>query len=182
VKLIKENYDYYTQRNNEVDPLISCQVTAMVQALDLAGFAFPPLGEFKQPEDALRDFIKRQGGNPEVHATLSRYTNEWLGRRVTGFSTETKLTDIKADIDNGLPVVLSGSFPGYPAPRKQPLGHIVTMIGYGEEGVTIIDPYGNTLDDWKGSGRRVVLSWERFQSWIKPCAGMDIKWAHRFFR
>ena len=56
------------------------------------------------------------------------------------------------------------------------------MIGYGEEGVTIIDPYGDTLNDWKGSGRRVILSWERFHQWIKPCGAMDRKWAHRFYR
>jgi hypothetical protein len=182
MKLIKQNYDYYSQRNNEIDPLISCQVTAMVQALDLIGVVFPPLEKFKQPEDALRNFIKRQSGNPEVHNTLSKYTNMWVGRHITGFSMETKLSDIKSDIDNGLPVVLSGSFPGYPTPRKQPLGHIVTMIGYGEEGVVIIDPYGNTLDDWKGSGRWVILSWERFQYWIKPCAVTDKKWAHRFYQ
>jgi hypothetical protein len=180
MKLVREGWDYYSQRNNEIDPLISCQVTAMIQALDMLGRTFPK-GEHQQPEDNLRAFLKSKGINPEAHYELSRGVNDWIGERATIFSTEVSVAVLKKEINEGRPAVLSGTFPGCPAKRPKPLGHIVTLAGYGEEGADIIDPYGDTLNDWKGSGKKVLLDWKRFNDWIKPAGNEKYKWAHLFF-
>lgn len=175
--------DYYQQRNNELRPGASCNTTSMVQALSILGFDFPKSEKYKQPEDALTAFILEKGGNPEAHADLSRFTNQWIGKDVTKFSTSLSIDFILSEIKNGRPVVLSGTFPGYPAPMKAPYGHIVTLAGYDDEnksGIIIDDPYGNTLDNWKGSGKEVFLSWEQFISWFKPCGNASVKWGHTF--
>ena len=50
---------YYTQRNNQLKPNGACNVTAMIAALLAAGYAVEQLAteRFRQPEDALMDFI-----------------------------------------------------------------------------------------------------------------------------
>ena len=50
---------YYTQRNNQLKPGSACNVTAMIAALLAAGYAVEQLAteKFRQPEDALMDFI-----------------------------------------------------------------------------------------------------------------------------
>lgn len=50
-------HDYYSQRNNKIDPGISCQVTAMVAALDDCHISFPKDMQYGQQEDSLRNFI-----------------------------------------------------------------------------------------------------------------------------
>jgi hypothetical protein len=177
--IIDRNTPYFSRRDNELDPAVSCQCTAMVQALSILGYQFPE-GSRSRPEDNLRSFIKGRGCDPEIHATLSKMTNLWMGRTVTHFSTDVLVADIFYNIDAGLPVVLSGSFPGFPTVRKTPPGRIVTLAGYDNGGVVIMDPYGNTLDDWKGSGRQVVLSMEQFTAWFKPCNNARAKRAHLF--
>jgi hypothetical protein len=162
----------------------------MVMALDYLGYQFPK-GEFDQPEDNLRKFIETHGKNPEVHAELSEYTNKWMNREVTRFSTARKISDILAEILAGRPVVISGTFPGYPTKMPNPLGHIVCMVGaewLGNDWIgppdTIIwdDPYGNTLDDWKGSGNDIKVDFTTFIEWIKPVGDPLIKWGHFFFK
>jgi hypothetical protein len=84
MKPVKQDRDYYSRRNNEIDPLISCRVTAMIQALDIPGYQFPE-GKHGQPEDNLRALLKNKGINPEAHYELSRGVNEWTGKKVTIF-------------------------------------------------------------------------------------------------
>jgi hypothetical protein len=180
----------YSQRNNVVKPLESCNVTSMVMALDYLGYHFPK-GECEQPEDNLRKFIEGHGKNPEVHAELSEYTNRWMGREVTEFSTTRKINDILAELLSGRPVVISGTFSGYPTKKVKPLGHIVCMVGAewpGNDWVgppdSIIwdDPYGNTLNDWKGSGNDVKVDFKTFIEWIKPVDNVSVKWGHFFIK
>ena len=116
MKLVKPDWDYYSQRNNEIDHLISCNVTDMIQALDILCYLFPN-GEHKQPEDNLRAFLKRKGINPENHYDLSKGVNIWMERAVTHFHTTISVKELKYNIDEGRPVVLSGTFPGYPTKR-----------------------------------------------------------------
>lgn len=52
------NKENYSQRNNEIDPLNGCNVTAIVQALDYRGWKLPShFNGFKQPEDDLHYFM-----------------------------------------------------------------------------------------------------------------------------
>jgi hypothetical protein len=180
----------FSQRNNLIKPLESCNVTSMVMALDYLGYQFPK-EEYEQPEDNLRKFIENYGKNPEVHAELSEYTNRWMNREVTRFSTNRKISDILAELLAGRPVVISGTFPGYPTRRGKPLGHIVCLVGaewFGNDWIgppdSIIwdDPYGNTLNDWKGTGNDVKADFKTFIEWIKPVGDPLIKWGHFFYK
>ncbi len=183
---ISAGKDNFSQRNNEVKPLESCNVTSMVMALSYMGYAFPP-GPYQQPEDNLYTFIKQNGRNPEVHAELSDMTNKWMNKNVTKFSTAFLISNILSELKGGRPVVLSGTFPGYPAPKKTPLGHIVCLVGMDITGTVPDhfiwdDPYGNTLNDWQGSGNDIKVSYAQFINWIKPVGNTSLKWAHTFMR
>jgi uncharacterized protein YvpB len=185
----------YSQRNNAVKPLSSCNVTSMVMALDYMGYAFPK-GNYEQPEDNLRFFIEENGGNPENHYALSEYTNKWMGKRVTAFSTEQSIAAIMKELREGRPVVISGTFPGYPELNRnqktgevEPLGHIVCLVGYEyknehESPADVLwdDPYGNTLENWKGAGNDVKVDCRLFIDWIKPCGNTTHKWGHFFYK
>ena len=181
----------YSQRNNAIKPLESCNVTSMVMALDYLGYRFPA-GQYEQPEDNLRKFIEDNGKNPEIHADLSEFTNRWMNKRVTKFVTNKRIGEIFAELLDGRPVVISGAFPGFPTKRaKGPMGHIVCLVGAKWKGNDWIgppdyvywdDPYGNTLNDWQGSGNDVQVDYQRFIDWIKPVGDSSVKWAHSFFR
>jgi uncharacterized protein YvpB len=181
----------YSQRNNAVKPLESCNVTSMIMALDYLGYQLPK-GEYDQPEDNLRIFIESYGKNPEIHAELSKYTNKWMGRDVTNFSTSRKINDILSEILAGRPVVISGTYPGFPTKRAKPLGHIVCLVGAEWDNKTDWigppdyvfwdDPYGNTLLDWKGSGNDIKIDYQKFVDWIKPIGNASVKWGHFFIK
>ena len=179
----------YSQRNNERDPLLTCNVTSMVMSLDYLGYDFPK-GKYAQPEDNLHHYMTEKMLRPWIHADLSQATNEWMGKKVTTFSTNRSVVSILDELRNDRPVVMSGDFPGVPTKRATPLGHIVVLVGAiwpekdfekNPASVIIDDPYGNTLNDWKGSGNDIVLTWGMFVNWFKPVGADTVKWGH-FFR
>jgi hypothetical protein len=187
---VSDGKSNYSQRNNAIKPLESCNVTSMIMALDYLGYPFPK-GEYEQPEDNLRAFIEANGKNPTMHAELSEYTNRWMGKQVTNFSMSRKISAILAEILAGRPVVISGTFPGFPTVREKPLGHIVCLVGAEWPGDTWIgppdtvlwdDPYGETLKNWQGNGNDVRIDFQKFIDWIKPVGDVSVKWGHFFIK
>ena len=187
---VSDGKENYSQRNNEIKPLESCQVTSMVMGLDYCGYSFP-YGKYSQPEDNLRAFIEEKGWNPEFHEYLSQGTNEWMGRLVTKFYSNLPLNVIMSEILSNRPVVISGAFPGYPVNRTSPLNHVVCLVGFEWEDnnynydptfAIIDDPYGNTMNNWQGSGNDVKIPYELFIDWIKPCGSTLSKWGHIFYQ
>ncbi|MCL2174999.1 MAG: C39 family peptidase [Treponema sp.] len=177
---------YYSQRNNERDPNNTCNVTSMIMALYYLGFNFPS-GKYTQPEDNLHLFMTERKLRPWIHAELSLAVNQWIGKQITSFSTARTISSIFDQLKDGRPVVLSGTFPGFPTKLAKPLGHIVTLVGAEWDEVTvnpksiiIDDPYGDTLNNWKGSGNDIVLSWAQFIDWFKDCGSTQTKWGHFF--
>jgi hypothetical protein len=157
-------------------------------ALDYLRYSFPQ-GSYKQPEDNLRAFMESKGLEPTIHNQLSRGVNEWIGKKVTSFSTSVPVDTLIREIVAGRPAVLSGNFPGYPNSVKTPLGHIVCLVGfewvrnnYNEipSAAIVDDPYGDTLANWKESGNDIKIPWELFIKWFKPIGNSKIKWAHLF--
>lgn len=185
-----EGKDYYTQRNNKIDPLVSCQVTAMIQAADICGYNPESLkGKFSQPEDALRDLILKAGKNPEEHSVLSLFTNKFLNYPATSFSTEVPIKTIVEDLQQGLPVVVSGDFPYiFKSGKMGTLGHVVTLIGvtfYSSDSISaavILDSFGDFHQNFRGSGFKVEMSKKEFYSYLKPVNNTAVKWAHRWVR
>ncbi len=183
----KENF---SQRNNAIKPLESCNVTSMVMALSYLGAEFPK-GDYPQPEDNLRQYIEKHGKNPENHYDLSAGVNNWIGRNVTNFSTARKVRDMLNELRNGRPVVVSGTFPGHPTAKTKPLGHIVCLVGMEWDNdnpaddvhpdrMIWDDPYGNTMKDWQGSGNDIIVPWDLFVRWLKPTGDANTKWGHFF--
>ncbi len=182
-----EKKDYYTQRNNEIDPLVSCNVTSMIQAADIMGFSktFPTNPLYTQPEDALRDLIEGAKEDPTVHSTLSFFTNQFLGGDFTRFSSHLRVRDIFQEIRDSRPVVLSGNFPYINSKNKKiVLGHINTLIGYETDKkgelfkVTILDPFGDPHNNFHGSGYHIELTVDQFYRFYKPVNFKEHKWAH----
>lgn len=185
---VSKNKINFSQRNNERDPLNVCNVTSMVMAASYLGYKFPE-GKYKQPEDNLHLFMTEKGLRPWVHDELSKGTNLWMGKNITNFSVTLSITAIFEELKNEKPVVMSGNFPGHPVKLAKPLGHIVVLVGAewqdgrdNEDPKTVIidDPYGNTMDNWKGSGNDIVIPWETFIAWMKPCGDNYVKWGHFF--
>ena len=192
---------HYCQRNNEIKPFESCNVTSMVMALDYKGYADQfPKGNYKQPEDNLRHYIEtnpdciriyenfcrsntwaRGIPAPQIHDVLSMCTNLWMGKTVTRFQWNMRITEILNEIKEGRPVVISGDFQ---RPGKEPLGHIVVLVGYNDETQEVCydDPFGKTYA-WgpNNPGNDCWVSWELFIRDIKDCGVVDRKWAHIFF-
>ena len=140
--------NYYSQRNNELDPMNTCSTTAMIQALEIAGYQFPDIfPNYKQPEDKLTYFIRNDSrvlsywktldfvsynnwctrtGNyyqpNEIHAVLSYGTNLFMGKVVTRFIGGYSIDSIVQELlVKEKPCVMSGRFSG--------LNHIVTLVG-----------------------------------------------------
>jgi hypothetical protein len=138
---------YYSQRNNELSPGSSCNVTSMVSGLVSASWPLPA-GKFKQPEDNLLDFIRNssivqrrwdvidpQHKTPpnQLHELLCLGTNLWL-EHLRGPKIELlwklSIDDIVTVIDFGGAVVMSGKFQDR---QSGEIGHIVPIVGYQED-------------------------------------------------
>lgn len=170
---------WYTQRNNELSPGSSCNVTSMISGLVSAGWPDSdfPKGKYKQYEDNLLDFIR---SNPQVqrrwdqidpkhaippnqiHELLCLGTNLWLaplnGPKIV-LRWDLRLNDIVAAIDQGGTVVMSGRFQDA---KSGEIGHIVTVVGYQAEESGEVTHF--ILDD----------PWGDYQSLYKIQRGDDI--------
>jgi hypothetical protein len=197
----KENY---SQRNNKVRPFSSCNTTSMTMAtsyIDCLWLMFINSGyylkykQFEQPEDRLQQALLDWNLEPTNHYDLMKGYNRFIGKDVDSFSVSVPIKDLINDLLADKPWVASGTFPGYPeinintkTNKPNPLGHIVCVAGlvyennpYSPSAVIIDDPYGNTMDNWKGSGNDIEIPWDLFVDWMKPVKDPSIFWAHRFF-
>lgn len=185
----------YSQRNNEVNPNKSCNTTSMTMAASYMPkiwelFINSPIyknyaKKFEQPEDCLQQFILDNKLRPTYHDDLSKAFNDFVGKNVTKFSMSVPIATLVAELKEGRPVVISGDFP---KADGKTLGHIVCLVGcvFNNDNKTevpdywiIDDPYGDTLNDWQGSGNDIKLTNEFFMKYIKE-KGKSRKWAHIF--
>lgn len=193
--------DNYSQRNNYIRPLESCNVTSMVTAIDYRGHTFPK-GKYSQPEDNLRFHIENdmyckkyyqeycanypwaKSLSPvEIHEVLSWGTNNWMNAKVTKFIGAMRIEQIIGEIKAGRPVVISGTFPWKHFPNKKPIGHIVCLVGYNDETKEVCydDPYGKTYEWSLGvSGNDTWVPWDLFIRDIKECHNETHKLGHIF--
>jgi len=201
-----EGKDYYSQRNNRLYPSSTCNVTAMVQALHLAGYNPESWAKTReQPEDALAAFTDdprvnaeraRQNIDPwglsipnrQIHSLLSFATNLWTGiPGLTSFSTSLGLDALMANLILGHPVVIST--------KLTPGGHVVTLAGMRVtgtppgvgtpavgtiEGFFIDDPWGDYTTDYASpNGKKVFMKKEDFLTLVNQTGSMS-KWGHTF--
>lgn len=198
---------YRTQRENRIKPHSTCNTTSMAMALDISGWS---RSVDCPPNKALPDFLtefftaplaaRRQkelapwsiGTFPpeQVHAVLEWGVNYMVGRKVVRFSTTWCIEDIKQNIRNKRPVVLSGDFPFLDRRGNwTTLGHIVVLVGLIERKdefgniikteFIIDDPYGDYHTGYRDqNGNDVIMSEEDFVRIIRGDAVK--KWGHIF--
>jgi hypothetical protein len=173
----KGRENYYSQRNNELSPESSCNVTSYINALVCAGFSpdkFPQHKKFPQPEDRLMDFLKSDKSvqdkyrqNPlskdyppnEIHEVLCYGVNQWLKGSLKLpclFTTATPSAMVEHLRKRGA-LIVSGNMTF--SSGKQ-YGHMFSIVGcrYDEAEMAntleffIVDPYGSWVDSYlKGS-------------------------------
>lgn len=200
---------YRSQRDNRDRAAISCNVTALVMAMDGAGVKLPTLAAGAQPEDDLA----RVTETPEVravmakvapwaadrnwpprgeHTTLAHAANLWIGREVVRFSYRSSLAQIAADLADGRPSVVTGWF--------TPGGHMVTVVGVetdqllgsGMRGADVDlmrvtrflvhDPWGNQKIGYRDyNGAAIAYRADELHQLLCD-AGAGTKWAHSIVR
>ena len=193
---VSDGMDNFSQRNNKVRPFSSCNTTSLTMATFyikalwekfINSPAYKQYEQFEQPEDRLQYALLEWGLEPINHYDLMKGYNKFMGEEIDFFSTTAPLKELIDDLLAGKPWVGSGTFPGFPNLEKKPLGHIVCVVGvvyddspYKPARMIIDDPYGDTMNNWQGSGNDVVIAWDLFLKWFKPCDNSDVFWAHRF--
>jgi hypothetical protein len=186
----------FSQRNNELHPFESCNTTSLTMATSYIPrlwdiFTQSPYykkyEKLAQPEDRLHKFMLDNGLIYTNHYDLMRGYNLFMGKDIDFFSVSASFKDLVDDLLSGKPWVGSGTFPGYPQRKKEPLGHIICVVGlvyendpYFPAQMIIDDPYGNTMNDWQGSGNDIKIPWDLFVEWMKPVKDDKTFWAHRF--
>ena len=189
--------DNYSQRNNKVRPFSSCNTTSLAMATSyiaalwdiyINSSTYKKYPQFEQPEDRLHQALLDWGLNPENHYDLMKGYNRFMEKEIDFFSPSVPFRELVDELLSGKPWVGSGTFPGFPNPVKTPLGHIVCVVGlayesdpYTPSSIIIDDPYGNTMNNWQGSGNDVTIPWDLFAKWMKPLEEKtgSVFWAHR---
>jgi hypothetical protein len=155
---------------------------------------FQKYKQFEQPEDRLQQALLDWGLEPTNHYNLMEGYNRFMGREIDFFSTSVPFRELVDDLISGRPWVGSGTFPGYPklnvnskTGKPEALGHIVCVVGmeydtdyYSPSAMIVDDPYGDTMNNWQGSGNDVKIPWNCFVHWMKPIDNDVLFWAHRF--
>lgn len=193
---VSEGKENFSQRNNEVNPFSSCNTTSLTMGtsyipelweLFINSPIYKKYERFSQPEDRLQQYMLDNKLEPQNHYDLMRAYNQFIGREADFFSTAVPFRELVDELLAGRPWVGSGTFPGHPTVKKAPLGHIVCVVGINYEDdpyfpieMIVDDPYGNTMNDWQGSGNDVLIPWDLFVKWMKPCGDPNVFWAHRF--
>lgn len=161
---------YRTQRDNEHEPLGTCNVTTL--AMGLLSFGVRPDGADRQLEDELYELLqsdaaaafyrenspelfKRKVPSHEVHDNLA-----WAARQhgvPASFSGHRSRADFDGEIGAGRPVLLSGGFTGS--------GHIVLLIGFtADRDLIVHDPYGDWTTRYKDLHGEARI-YERDRAW-----------------
>jgi len=162
--LLPNRADFYTQMNNERDRDNACQRTAGAQSLHILKEVDKIKGPYKQPEDNL-DWLANDAASPysaDIKALARRSHGpdmgipksvgnilEWadvlyatinvaVGYKASSYH-EFTVDRIVAEIDAGLPVMVSMKFPALKIP-----GHYVTVVGYEDRPENVGNGFGNS--------------------------------------
>lgn len=163
---------FYPQLDNPRFPGGTCNVTSV--AMVLAFFGVKPERAGEQLEMEVLRKLEARGYDRHVHDHLSNVMKKDYGLK-NHFTTTAKVADIKAHLNAGNPVIMSGYFT-----RS---GHIIVIRGYDEAKQKFIvnDPYGEYFANGYAKepvatrGRRQLYSY----SLIKRVCGGDGKiWCH----
>lgn len=131
LSLNKTNLDvpYYCQMDNRVEKHATCSNSSLAMVLDFNGTK--SIGSSGNLADQLYNKFGKLNSVAKIASTAQSL----------GYKAETRVpssfSQIKRDLDKGLPVIIGGDFVGR-------AGHFIVAKGYNETGFVVHDPYG----DW----------------------------------
>jgi uncharacterized protein YvpB len=127
---IKLPIPYKSQRDNEINPDGSCNVTSLAMCLEFLGAQRKENdGQF---EDELYAYAERNGLSRHDPHDLALIVKAY-GCRDT-FRSDATIDQVKEWLADGKPAVVHGYFTDF--------GHIVVFAGYDKSGFLVHDPYG----------------------------------------
>ena len=140
--LSPDKRNYYSQRNNALDPGITCKPTATVEALAIAGWPVPR-GDYPQAEDNLTATCR----TGEAHNVMLKVGPDLQGRNpnevweviawaINDIHLPTKRPVIGPRYNWSLQEALYGITKGYPFAASTWLtkgGHVVVIVGFDTE-------------------------------------------------
>lgn len=193
MKVFLEADDYYTQRNNKIDPYSTCMPTARVMwyiANKIPYVNYMPatfsdddfFSHLLRSEEAKKFCNKKYSWVKDMEP---RYVHgmygSWLDQRVTGkrrsdFVTDLSFDDVFRRVSKGEAVMTSGSFMGQTKPIE---GHAFVFVGVDDnECLLMADPYGNFHTNYESAkGYLVPMSRMEYLEHVKPLDSHE-KWGH----
>lgn len=184
-KFYLEGVSYFSQRDNEISPSISCYPTsigmAMTYCLGLSGFDKSAIGA--APNEQIEDFVNKYMDSKDVTEWMNKNTTrlgKWIWKRarrtnyyvenyvfnklMNPFGYQSKLSFnlsytkfVSTLMKNQLPIILGGNFSKLSTVK----GHIVCAIGYDsiKKEVIVNDPWGNALTGYKDRKNGMMRSY-----------------------
>ncbi len=158
---------YLSQRDNELRPMGTCNVTCYAMALSFLGAKRRARDSQRQFEDELFRFLERNGKDRHVHDDLA-----WMGRQYgvdATFSTRRTWDQVEAELTAGNPVIVST--------KLTSSGHIILIRGFNEAGYIVNDPFGNALMKYKDrNGAGLVYPYKLMTDKVR--GDKPLIWAH----
>ncbi len=159
------NIPYFSQRDNPRYSWSTCNVTSIAMAMFYHGTRSRSGGQLE--DELLQWCFDYAGADSQTdHSVLSALIQAYGFK--TSFSTTRNWLEVKEELMNRRPVVLAGDF--------TPSGHIITLIGYNEQGYIVHDPWGDAYTNYSNTeGKRLLYSY----SYLDQVAGPEGNiWAH----
>lgn len=134
--IVKLDVPYKSQLDNELNPTGSSNVTSLAMCLQFLGASRQ--SNFEQFEDELYEYT-------ETHV-LNRHNPYDLAQLVAAygcddnFKENATIEEVQDWLAEGNPVVIHGFFSAF--------GHMITLVGYDDQGFYVHDPYG----EWSAEG------------------------------
>ena len=165
---------YFFQYSNRLHPTASCQNTSIAMLLAYFGWS-------GTPDDITRAYGKDYAQSP---AGLAAVFNDYASR--SGYpkrlvpNTSGTLTGLRAELDQGRPVITHGFFTNY--------GHVLVVLGYDANGYYVNDPAGAWSQVFKGgypgssstAGKKIYYEKDAFERAVATYDGYSFTtlWYH----
>jgi len=138
---VRLDVPYKSQLDNRFNPTGACNVTAIAMCLEYLGYKSDSR---EQLEDELYRYMTDIGLNRHSPHDLAQVVQDY-GYSDT-FKSNATIEECKLWLKSGSPIVMHGYFTNF--------GHIITGVGYDDNGFIVHDPYG----EYFRTGYRTDLS------------------------
>lgn len=164
------NVPHFSQRDNPRLSWATCNVTAISMVFYYYGIRSRGGGQLE--DELLQWCLNRYGQGSQTDNGVLAELIKAYGFRQSSFSTTRKWSEVKEELISRRPVVMGGLFTHG--------GHIVTVIGYNNQGYLVNDPWGDALSGYTNTeGRRRLYSYAYMDRVAGPDGGV---WAHFIIR